>query len=49
MKTPNYSNRQANQQKKSFKSAKNIKTTKTSEIILVTTTGAPNTAEYRGR
>ncbi len=49
MKTPNYSNRQANQRKKSFKSAKNIKSTKNSEIALGTTTGASNTAEYRGK
>ena len=49
MKTPNYSNRQANQRKKPFKSAKNIKSTNNSQIILGTTTGASNTAEYRGR
>ena len=47
MKTPNYSNRNASQRKKPFKSAKKMKSTKSSEIALGTTTGTssktPNT------
>ena len=45
----NYSNRNASQRKESFKSAKNIKSTKSSEKVLGRTTGTSNTAEYGGR